>query len=609
MRISNTNGANTPSSVFLNRCTVDLAAGGSEFAEHPCENLEDMLGGFGRSFQFLAKRDVADAYADNNPLFVNTGLLTGSSVMTGLRTYFSAYSPLKASAKGKPAAMWSTGSGKFGSKLKWCGVDELVFEGKSATPVIAVIEAGEDGPSLELRPAQDLCGLDTHQKIMALQKQYPDAHFAVIGPAGEAFENNYMAAVAMSTENQLKSGDDKCRFAGRGGMGSLMGAKNLLGIVAQCKDKIEKLTPALRDLNRTISQGPGSVKFREANKGGMGGTWANYTPLQKFYVVPENNFRPQANDGVEKMFRANVEGDFVIKAESCFRCGIHCHKNVYEKKADGSQGEFLAKFDYEPVNLLSTNLAIHDSAQCADLIKLVDNLGMDSISIGTTISYILDYNARHPDKPLFNGATFGQHGPVRELIEGAGLGKLPEIGQGVARLAQKTGEPGYAMQIKGLELPAYVPDTNPGYPFAIAGGHMSMATFLLLVLEGETSMDYWVDAITKRGLFQVRDDLLGSCKFSGMTHPMALTAVKEATGLAVSEEDLLAAVRRAYLRGLALERKQGYEDSDYTLPTQVFESPNENLKTPNFVTPEFFAEMKARVWQVFNPEIEALGLL
>jgi aldehyde:ferredoxin oxidoreductase len=526
--------------------------------------------------------------------------------MTGLRTYFSAYSPLKTSNKGLPAAMWSAGSGKFGNKLKWCGVDELVFLHKSPRPVYAVVTEGEGGPSLELKSAEGLAGKTTHEKIMALREDYGDAHFAVIGPAGENFEQVYFAAVAISTENQLKSGDDKSRFAGRGGMGTVMGSKNLLGIVAQSKDKFGKLTPAVRDLNREISGGVGSRKFREKNKGGLGGTWANYEPLQQFYLVPENNFRPQANDGIEEMFRDNLEDQFFIKAESCFRCGINCHKNMYARTEDGARGEFLAKFDYEPLNLLSTNLGIHDPQQAWRLIKQVDLLGMDSISCGTTISYVLDYNERHPDAPIANGATFGQFELVMELVEATGQGRMPEIGRGVKRLADAHNEPGYAMQVKGLELPAYLPDTNPGYPWAVAGGHMTMYTFLLLALEGDTSMDYWVKAITERGYAPLRDDMIGVCKFAGMNLDMALTAIKEATGLQVSPEELQAAFRRAFLRALALERKQGYEDGDYTLPAQVFEHPNPKLKTENFVTPEFFSELKSRVWAVLEPEMEAL---
>ena len=607
MRIANGSATPLPGDVLYRRCSINLLTGAVRIEEVPCANLEDVLGGFGRSFQFLARREVQEAYHPANPLVVNTGLLTGTDVMTGLRTYFSAYSPLKASNKGLPAAMWSAGSGKFGTKLRWCGVDEIVFVGRAAAPTVAVFREGPDGPEAELKPAAALCGQDTHEKIMSLHGDYPDAHFAVIGPAGEQFESVYYAAVALSTENQLKSGDDKCRFAGRGGMGSLMGYKNLLAIVAQSKDKLGKLTPELRDLNRAISGGPGSAKFREENKGGTGGTWSNYAPLHKVHVIPELNFRPRGDDQPVKMMRPEIEKHFFIKAESCWRCGINCHKNVYERTPEGKAGKFLAKFDYEPVNLLSTNIGLEDGAQVADVIKLVDNLGMDSISLGTTVAYVLDYNQRHPDQPLFNGARFGEHGKIRELIDQTGRGKLPQIGHGVKRLSESLHEPGYAMHVKGLELPAYIPDTNPGYVWAIAGGHMSMATFMLLALQGDTSMDYWVDAITQKGLYQVRDDLLGSCKFAGMNHKMALTALKEATGLEVSQEELLGAVRRAFLRGLVLEQRQGYEDAEYTLPAQVFEDPNPHLGVPSFITPEFFSELKQRVWAVFRPEMERLG--
>jgi aldehyde:ferredoxin oxidoreductase len=133
--------------------------------------------------QDLAERKIENAYCDENPLIVNTGLLTGSTVMTAMRTYFSGYSPIKGSRKGLPAAMWSASSGKFGAKFKWTGLDELVFENRSSEPVYAVIKESESGPQVELKPAGHLHGLSTHDKIIALHREYPDAHFAAIGPA------------------------------------------------------------------------------------------------------------------------------------------------------------------------------------------------------------------------------------------------------------------------------------------------------------------------------------------------------------------------------------------------------------------------------------------
>ena len=73
-----------------------------------------------------------------------------------------------------------------------------------------------------------------------------------------------------------------------------MGYKRLLAIVAQAPDRIAKLKPEIRDINKAASTGPGSRKFREKDKGGLGGTWSNYEPLEKFHFVPQNNFRPTA---------------------------------------------------------------------------------------------------------------------------------------------------------------------------------------------------------------------------------------------------------------------------------------------------------------------------
>ena len=58
---------------------------------------------------------------------------------------------------------------------------------------------------------------------------------------------------------------------------------------------------------------------------------------------------------------------------------------------------------------------------------------------------MLDFNERHPDKRMLNGATFGDFEKIKELIEGTGTGRYPEIGRGVKRLSEKVGETAYAM--------------------------------------------------------------------------------------------------------------------------------------------------------------------
>jgi aldehyde:ferredoxin oxidoreductase len=608
MKLKTTDPIREPEAVLYSRCTIDLRSGGITVADVPCQNLEDVLGGFGRSFQLLAERKISTAYCDDNPLIINTGLLTGSSVMTGMRTYFSGYSPIKGSKKGLPAAMWSAASGKFGAKFKWTGLDELVLENRSAKPVYIVIRGGHDGPRIEIKSADHLLGLSTHGKIMALQKEYTDAHFAAIGQAGENWSTVYMGSVALSTENQLRTGEDKCRFAGRGGMGSLMGYKNVVALVAQSADKLRPLSEEVKKVNINVVKGGGSARLQPISRGGGGGTWAAYDVMQAFHAVPVNNFRPQGNDLPERLLRENVEKDYEIKSEACFRCGITCHNNVYEKNPDGSRGEFLAKFDYEPLNLLGTNLGIHDAGQAARLIQLADNYGMDAISLGATVSYVLSYNERHPEKTLLNGATFGDYEKIRELVIGAGEGCLPEIGCGSKRLSESTGETSYAYHVKGLELPAYQPETNPGYAWAIAGGHMSMGTYGLLTREGKADIDSWVKAITEEKLNIVGFDMIGLCKFfdisKGIGTQMVVDCLKSELGLEVTTEALATATKRAFLRGLALELRQGYTKAEFRLPAEVFGAPNPNIKLPRIATRKFVAELERRVWEIFGRELK-----
>lgn len=607
MKIQTTDPVTHPERIFYRRGTVDLKTGSIKIEDIPCKNLEDVLGGFGRSFQQLAERDIKTAYCAENPLIVNTGLLTGSSAMTGLRTYFSSYSPIKRSKKGLPAAMWSAGSGKFGAKLKWTGLDELIFENRSKKPVYVLIKETINGPEVELKPADQLLGLSTHKKIMTLHKEYNDSHFAAIGQAGESWQNVTMGSVALSTVNQLKSGEDKMRFAGRGGMGSIMGYKNIIALVAQSEDKNRPISDTVKKVHTQVIKGGGAARLQPIKRGGGGGTWAAYDVMQPFNAVPINNYRPQGNDLPEELFRENVEKNYDIQSAACYRCGITCHNYISEKNADGSRGEFIAKFDYEPLNLLGTNIGIHEAGQAGRLIQLCDNYGMDAISLGVTVSYALSYNERHPENPLFNGANFGDYEKIRELIILAGAGKLPDIGKGSKHLSELMGETDYAYHIKGLEIAAYLPETNPGYCWAIAGGHMSMGSYGTLIREGISDVDSWVKVITEDKLHIVGFDMIGLCKFFDITQgigtQMVVDCLKSEFDLEINPEKIKAAVRRSFLLGLALELRQGYTKSEYCLPAEVVNNPNPHIKLPNITNQEFIAELEEKVWNIFDKEL------
>ena len=138
---------------------------------------------------------------------------------------------------------------------------------------------------------------------------------------------------------------------------------------------------------------------------------------------------------------------------------------------------------------------------------------------------------------------------------------------------------------------------------------MSMRTFFILLNEQETDLDYWVDAITspQKGLSIIRDDLLGTCKFSTMSSADMASAITEITGVETTESILEQAVMRAFLRGYRLEKRQGFTRDDYVLPAQSHEE-HPQIDQPYFNTEEFFSQLQQRVTERFDSLLQEHGL-
>ena len=588
----------------MNRYHVDLTTRNVRHEVVPCEDFEDALGGIARATKLLADWQVDDAYDAAAPLVMNLGLLSGTRVMTGLRTFFHGYSPLKQAVNGKPGLMWSAGSGHFGTKLRALGIDDVIFTGKADRPTLLHLTAGEYGAEFEFLDAADLGGRMINDRVQDLHRRYPEAHFAVIGPAGEHYESVRYASIALSTDNQLESGDGKPRFCGRGGYGGVLASKNLWAIAADGPNPPR--VRGLRDVNKEINLGEGSARYRDLPHD-RGGTWRTMKMMQEAQSLPEFNFAPTGTGASVPLLRPSVEaGPYVVLAEGCYLCGIKCHKNVYDE-ADGKPGKFRAKVDFEPITLLSSNLGIFDPDIALSLIELTDDLGMDSISLGVTLGYAMDHN-RRTDAGLLGGLQFGDTDAVIAAVRAVAAGELPELGQGAKRLSEQAGDTAYAMHSKGVEYPAYQPHTNPGFPWALAGGHMSMRTFFLFVIERETGVDYWVDAITNRGPLYLMDDITGMCKFANAEPELEAEALRIGTGLDITAERLKTTVMNTFLRGYACERRVGFDADDYRLPAVAHE-PMKGSDLPYFNDPEFFEQVQSRVMATLDERATAAGFL
>ena len=420
------------------------------------------------------------------------------------------------------------------------------------------------------------------------------------------------------------TGEEKFRFAGRLGMGSILGSKNVFAIVVIAEEDASlEGDERLKAINLEIGRGEQSKGFRHPdNRDGLGGTGKNERMLDGFGVLPVNNFEPHGENLAEPVHLETVRDadEYVVIDKGCFGCQIACHQDVYRAPEGGkdpdprvaraNRGPYLGRYEYEAMELAGPNLDILDPDDNLRLARLSDDLGFDAISVNVVLSYLMDHNTRGGD-PVAGGLAFGDAEGAARVMEEIASGEEELLGKGVRAVADALGGAEYAMHSKGVEHSAYLGQTNPGYPFAIAGGHMSMRTFLLFVTDPECkpeSADYWVEQITQVGWAAISKDLYGGCLFTLAPPPQVAEAISSVYGVPMTAERLLDATHRAHILGFALEQKQGITPEEYGLPKEIFAGQRKgDLPGVHFLTKELFEEIRDRVLVQYKGDAEAFG--
>jgi aldehyde:ferredoxin oxidoreductase len=203
--------------------TIDLEK--DHFSESVIKTnyIEDYIGGFGLNCRLFAERFVpgTDPFSDLNPIIIGAGPLVGTGVPGASRTVAITKFP----ATGAIAN--SCGSMSFGFHLKQSGFDHIIIENKADSPIVLVIS----DDYYELLDANDLWGLDIVKATNILYSEFSDSSVICIGQAGEKLIPQAMSLI------------DRTSTLGRGGLGAVMGAKNLKAILVKGSKGIKVAEP------------------------------------------------------------------------------------------------------------------------------------------------------------------------------------------------------------------------------------------------------------------------------------------------------------------------------------------------------------------------------
>jgi len=550
---------------------IDLSNRQSHTEDIPEQLMKDFLGGRGVAVKYLydeLKPGIEPLGADNK-LLLMMGPLGATTAMSVSRIALVTKSPLTGTiAK-------SVMGGNFGAYLKFAGFDGIIVEGEAEKPTYVHID--KDG--VHILDADGLWGLDTQETHVKLRQRHgKSTQVACIGPAGEKLVRY---AIVIS--------DRRC--GGRTGAGTAMGAKKLKAIAVNSAGPLSLHDP--ERFKKLAKEQIGGLKT-SSGRIRMSNVGTSYLTLdfEKVGIFPIKNFQEGHLEDVEKIGDEEF-AKIKVKNDGCYGCMTKCGQ-VREVTKGSYAGAVSEGPDYETIWALGGNLANTDKASLVAADSLCDRLGIDTVSVGNSIGFAYElYQRGIITKKDTDGLElkWGNHGAMIKLLEKIGnregFGKL--LGEGTKRAAEQIGKgaEAYAMQVKGLELPAYEPRAVKGYGLILATANIGASHMYGRPrdeLSGKkdrlTEVDKGKDAAQAQ-ISQATQDAVIQCSFTpatGFTPQSRSDLLVAATGFDEFGDP-------AYLdligeRILCLERsfnvREGFNRKDDTLPKRMQTEPLKN---------------------------------
>jgi len=546
---------------------IDVSSGQQKIMDVN-ENLRrKYLGGRGlgvKLYTDMCSADI-DPFSAENPLIFLTGPLTGLIPTAGR------YQVISRSPQTGTICDASSG-GVFGNVLKKTGIDGFIVTGKAEKPIYLLITDDK----IEIKDASHLWRKNTHETRDALTEEYPKSSVASIGPAGE---NQVLYSAIMN---------DHDRAAGRGGLGAVMGSKNLKAIVALGTKKIPVADPdglkeLLVKLNRLIDKNP--VTGKSLN---LLGTSVLVNVINAHGMFPTENFKRGVFNDAEGISGEKITEVLLQKRSACFHCPIACGRTTKTENKSGEGPE------YESVWAFGAHLGINDLTKITEANYLCNELGLDTISAGSTIGCAMELY----EKGVFpHELNWGDANIIESLVEDIaykrGIGA--ELALGSKRLAEKYGRPELAMQVKGLEIPAYDPRGVQGQALSYAtsnrgGCHMRAYTVAPEILGSPMNIDRYSSDGKAEIVALLQDisavvDSTVLCRFLQFAMSISTFAemIEIVTGIKYTDDELLEVGTRIYNLEREFNSKAGFTRKDDLLPSRFMEEELEEGSSRNRV--------------------------
>jgi aldehyde:ferredoxin oxidoreductase len=530
----------------------------------------DFVGGVGYSARLLydEMEPKVDPLGPKNKLMFMTGPVNGTMIPTASRASVCSKSPYTGSF------FHSIFGGYFGPELKFAGYDGLVVEGKADKPVYLWI----DDDKVEVRSAEHLWGRNPFEAEKIIREEIGDEqiHIAVIGEAGEAQSPYAMILLDI-------------RAAGRGGLGAVMGSKNLKAIAVRGTGSVRvpnmlKLYNTALKLNELVLTNPGMKGLTEQ------GTPRNVASMGAAGILPTNNWQSETFAGVDGISGDTMKEKVVKGNRACFACSMNCTK--YSVVAKGPYKSIINGPDYETVYGFGSACGVDSVEALCKADEICDEYGIDLISAALCVAWAMEcYEKGIFTKEDTGGLDlrFGNADAMLKMTEmigkREGLGALLAKGTRDASKIVGKGSERFAIHNKGVEWPGHTcrpfPAAAVGYATGPRGGsHHDIRPTAeksgmvdRKVIDGKGALaaevNHWLIMTDSALLCHLGEPMWGPLKISANV----IEALNAATGWNLDYEQAHKIAERQWNMIRCFSAREGFSRKDDQLPTRFMEEP------------------------------------
>ena len=551
--------------------------------------------GFAAKILYDGVKPGVDPFAPENLVVFAVGPITDTPLPSTSRAYVATKSPLNG------LFFDSTFGGRLAITQKRTGFEAIVISGKASSPVYLVID--ENGA--QFKPAASLWGKLTRETVEALHGvEGEEADAVAIGPAGEK-------RVRFACLTHYWRGREG--VSGRGGVGAVLGSKNLKAVVVKGAHKTQVANPkGLRDLidSRKEAMEKGTAGLKNL------GTPVLVNMINTIGGLGVRNLQEEVSSRAPEIGGERLKELFFERNDTCFGCPIACGKTL---RLPASQNGLRWKMpEYETLFSLGSMVENWDPASLLKLNALCDQWGLDTISMGVTLSFAMECFEKGiltSRDTQGRALRFGDPVLIHELVEETGKrrGFGDTLAEGSFRLAQRLGQGAEDLLycFKKVEVAGHsaraLKGMSIGYATATRGGshHDARPT---LQYAGE------FDRTKAQGqpLFAIRtqnftalDDSLTQCRFAsergygGLINGNYVTMINAVTGWNFTLEDVERLGERIYNLERAFNCREGVTRKDDNLPLRATNQPIPSGPSRGmYCPPEEFNDMLDKYYQL-----------